>query len=91
MYFPEEIWQIIKHYYIHNISVHGKHLSSKPICIKYNNAVDEMKQNIKSRYIGSENSKNYIRDEIKISLCKIKIWCTIVQVIIQKIQVDVIY
>ena len=47
MYFPEEIWQIIKHYYIHNIKVHGKHLSLNPIYLKYNNVVDELKKKYK--------------------------------------------
>lgn len=44
MYFPEEIWQIIKQYYIHDIKFHGKHLKSDIMCILNNEVVDELKE-----------------------------------------------
>ena len=39
MYFPDELWFIIKNHLFHNIKKHGKHLKNKPEIKQFNNIV----------------------------------------------------
>ena len=39
MYFPDDLWFIIKDNLFHNIKKHGKHLKNKPEIKKFNNVI----------------------------------------------------
>lgn len=41
-YFPDEIWREIKAYFIHNITIHGKHLKENKLINNYNNVIKNL-------------------------------------------------
>ena len=42
IYFPNEIWREIKAYFIHNITIHGKHLKKNKLINKYNKVIKSL-------------------------------------------------
>lgn len=60
VFFPIEIWNLIKTYIFHDIKLHGKHLKNDPHILNYNNIVKELPKPLISR-IGQ--SITYLRDK----------------------------
>jgi hypothetical protein len=42
MYFPNDIWLLIKSFQYHNIKIHGKHLKNDPSVTSYNCVVKDI-------------------------------------------------
>lgn len=47
MFFPNDVWEIIKGCWFHNISLHGKHFKKDIFYLNYNKVVDELKNHFK--------------------------------------------